>query len=270
VDFNNTPHIAYTSFAIGSTTPLPFVMYARWNGVGWSTQAIDLWYANSFDLDVYGNPHILYSGLSGLMYATLSESNLVKQTVDSNNGGFGVLAIDSFNNPLVAYGNSTSVKYASKLGTSWDIETVDVLNNSNIPYQLSLKFDKNDKPYLLYGYSTLAEREAVKLAVRNGSNWNIQPITSLPAIDECGNMVLDSKDNPHFICLQKQRLENNTTVDTLFYVSWTGVLWDTQKVVSDVESQTNGLKNGFSCNGFLGPSICYIFYIGESTYVLRV
>lgn len=210
LDSSNNPHIAYTGFA-NSTT---FVMYASWNGSGWSTQIVA--YGAVFDLvlDVYGNPHILfiksnpgggYLGQKGLSYASWAELNWTIQTVDQEFvRGFGSVALDSSGNPHIAYadipyGNVVSmVNYAIWEGSNWNVQRVDTAGTTSEYFlgSVSLELDSNNTPYVMYGiYYQENGTESAKIAVYNDSKWNIQTVAS--NLVGFGNMVLDSKDHPH-------------------------------------------------------------------------
>jgi len=230
VDSNSNPHIAYTSPYSDSK-----VTYASSNGSLWSTQIIASGNAFSLVLDANDNPHILYTGLT---YASWKGSKWTSQIVDPTDPNtLGALALDSFGNPHVAYTDGQAVKYASRIGSTWNIQIVDAY--SEIPFQLSLALDSNNTPYILYGFTISIPTgtgnywhlEEVKLATWRNSNWSIQ---SVAHTDGFGNMVLDSKGYPHII--YKVYYPQFTGMDnsSLVYASWNGSAWNTQAVVSNV------------------------------------
>ena len=172
LDSSNNPHIAYTGFA-NSTT---FVMYASWNGSGWSTQIVA--YGAVFDLvlDVYGNPHILfiksnpgggYLGQKGLSYASWAELNWTIQTVDQEFvRGFGSVALDSSGNPHAAYSDYKTLKYASWTGSNWDIQTVDTYPETPF-FGLSLALDSNNTAYIAYDFT-------ISIPSETGAYWHLE------------------------------------------------------------------------------------------------
>ena len=171
-------------------------MYSSWNGSVWNTQKLADGTAYDLALDKNNNPHILLDGADrGLLYSSWAVQNWTTQTVDRNGtyfGRFGALALDSAGNPHIAYTDDNKlVKYAGWTGASWDIQTVGISQSDYGP-RVSIAIDSNNTVYLMYGSST-----DVKLAVQNDSNWAIQTVTS--DMDSLGNIVLDSKDYPHFI-----------------------------------------------------------------------
>ena len=245
LDSNNMPHIAYSKLFIdyvSGYTYTRFVVYASWNGLYWSTQTIAPGYPDSLVLDSNNTPHLVYEGIN---YATLVGSNWVTQTIDNKVGdSFGVVALDSSNRPHVAYTDGKTVNYASWTGSSWNIQTVESLNiEHNDVFQVSLAIDKNNNPHILYGIPSSYEdkntgenysTEIMKLAVYKNSNWKIETIPLSPPINGYGNMVLDSKGYPHFICSQRQLPSNSSSLSNLLHVSWEGNTWKTQNVVSNV------------------------------------
>ena len=169
------------------------------------------------------------------------------ETVDGSfSNGYGVVALDSSGNPHVAYTDRETVKYASKVGSYWNIETVDSGLDISLGYtQLGISFALNshNKPYIMYqttglnyidnktglGYSTID----IKLATEKNSRWIIENVSLPPPIRDLGNMVLDSSGQPHFICIQNHYVsaKNQTIVNSILYVSWNDSAWITQPVV---------------------------------------
>jgi hypothetical protein len=253
LDSNNLPHIAYTDVRVepdGFQTPL--VMYANWNGTGWSTQKVSEGFAYSLVLDANSNPHILYSLLrEPLMYASWTGSSWNSQTVDPNGAGYGVVALDSSGNPHVAYTDGTTIKYAVSKGSSWNIQTVDTYKPGEIPFSLSFALDKNNTPHILYSPSSYADYSQaigirainVTLATYQNYSWKIQTLSLPPPTSDYGNLVVDSKGYPHFICTQHHFVssENMTILSTILYASWNGTAWNTQMMVSNISFNSMNL-----------------------------
>ena len=251
VDSNNTAHIAYTDWSEGTEHAWPwwFVMYASWNGSGWSTQKVSNGSAYSLVLDANSNPHILYSYYApvypspkGLMYASWTGSSWISQTVDVNGAGFGMVALDSSGNPHVAYTDGTSIKYAILKGSSWSIQTVDTYNLGDLAFRLSFALDKNNTPYIMYSPSSYADYSQavgirainVTLATYQNSSWKIQPLSLPPPTGDYGNIVVDSKGYLHSFFTQHYVSSDNTIRGTILYASWNGTAWDMQTVVSNI------------------------------------
>ena len=275
LDSNNSPHIAYTNVRVEPDRfQTPLVMYADWNGSGWSTQQIAEGFAHSLVLDASDNPHILYSSSwKPLMYASWTGSKWSLQTVDPNyftGGGFGIVALDSYGNPHVAYTDGTTIKYAVSKGSGWSIQTVDTYEGE-IPSRLSFALDKNNTPYIIYSRSPYEDYSQtvgimainVTLATYQNYSWKIQSLSLPPPIGNYGNLVVDSKGYPHFICTQNHFVssENKTTLITILYASWNGSTWNSQSVVSDV--RLGSINLALDANDY--PHISYIrtFYDEE-------
>jgi len=112
---------------------------------------------------------------------------------------------------------------------------------------LSLALDSNNIPYILYASDSL------KLAVYHISSWDIQTVVpNLHGPDNFGNMVLDSKDYPHFIYREFYGVPSN---DTLVYASWDGARWTTQTVVSNDQLTYTGF---LALDSHDYPNISYI------------
>jgi len=88
------------------------------------------------------------------------------------------------------------------------------------------------------------DSEALKFVVYQNSSWSIQTALASYNLGGFGNMVLDSKGYPHFIC--RQHL--SVIEDTIVYASWNGASWTTQAVVSNVQLEVNIATRGM---GFL-------------------
>jgi hypothetical protein len=218
VDSNNNVHIAYT----GVTPPYGYniARYTYWNGSNWSTQ--ELPYAITFDLklDSKLNPCLLCEH-NGLTYASWTGTNWVKQTIDKNfSNGFGALAFDTSSKPCVAYRDGSTLKYAFSSGSNWTIQTVD--SSLHTPSWLSLALESNNKPYILYCDSNI-----ITIAALMNSSWSK---TTFPNTGGFTNIVIDSKDKPHFAFKTTSSSPNDIA---LVYTSWTGSSWDNQTIVSN-------------------------------------
>jgi hypothetical protein len=248
LDSNDMPHIVYSKFIDWDKSFTRFVMYESWNGLGWSTQAIGIGTPYSLVLDDNNTPHLVYGCID---YATFNGTNWVTQNIENVGGNFGAITLDSSGKPNVAYTDGKAVKYASQTGSRWDIQTIEILNPEyNVPFQVSIALDQKDTAYVLYGYPSSYEDKntnmnysttTIRLAVHKNSTWSIETIPLHPPINGYGNVVLDSKGYPHFICSQLQLPYAYPGRSNLMYVSWDGIAWNTQDVVSNV---TLGIGGG--------------------------
>jgi hypothetical protein len=262
LDSNDMPHIVYSKFIDWPNSFTRFVMYKSWNGLCWSTQAISEGTPYSFILDDNDTPHLVYGCIE---YATFNGTNWVTQIIENVGDNFGAVALDSSGKPHVAYNNGNTVKYASQTGSSWDIQTVESLNPEyNVPFQVSIALDQKDTIYILYGYPSSYEDKStsmsystttIRLAVCKNSRWSIETIPLPPPINGYGNMVLDSKGYPHFICSQMQLPYTYPGYSNLLYVSWDGTAWNTQDVVSNITLEIYGHNVNWVNMGFLALDV---------------
>jgi hypothetical protein len=93
---------------------------------------------------------------------------------------------------------------------------------------------------------------SVKLAMLKNSGWSIEPVLASYNLSDCGNMVLDSKGYPHFLCTQPQP---PTHLSTILYANWNGSAWNTQTVVSDAYLTSMGF---LALDSHDNPNIAYI------------
>jgi len=245
VDSNNIAHVAYTASVNGTS----YAMYASWNGTGWSTQtAVAGAIVTSLVLDSNNNPHLLLENIDSqnrsLMYAILNGTNWSAQNTGIIGAFNPALALDPYGNPSIAYVLGDALKYASLTGAEWRTQTVD-----NVPEGgglSSLTFGSNNTAYLLYHVPTSYQDNStgqkyqsmdIKLASLNDSVWNIQTVPLPQPLFDNGNLVLDTKGNPHFVCTQVRyrSSEDMNLFVTLLYASWNGSTWGTQTIVSDLQ-----------------------------------
>jgi hypothetical protein len=109
---------------------------------------------------------------------------------------------------------------------------------------VSLALDSNDTPYIMYSSpssyvdsSTGKEYRSVeiKLAVWKNSSWNSETVLASLILGEFGNMVLDSNDNPHFLCTERRYFNaEHTFLRDILYASRDGSAWKTQTAASNV------------------------------------
>jgi hypothetical protein len=266
LDSNNVPHIAYTYFnyTFEGHREITFnVMYATWNGLTWANKSIGVGEADSIALDANGNPHIIYVRYeqTGLLYASWTGSNWDTQTIDPNaalyNNGFGTLALDSEDNPHIAFTNGATLYYASSTQTTnWIIQTVHT--SPNVTSSLSaapLALDSNNNPYILW-----TDSGDVQLSTLENSSWTTQTVASNSSY--IGNVVLDSKGYPQLTYTDNSLGAGN---NTLVYARWNGTVWEKQSVVTGLAIIIDlGLCLALDSYGY--PHISYITYEKELMY----
>jgi hypothetical protein len=239
IDPKNITHIAYTS--VGDPWR---AVYASWNGSSWDKQTLaEDSFVQCLALDANDNPHILYFNRQSdhFEYASWTGTSWSVQNTGIHGNSFA-LALDSSGSPHITYTEDGKVKYVTFTGKTWDIQTLDSV--TEILMSISIAVDSNNKTYILYSPSSYPDFNLtvgirainVKVATYLNSSWNIQAVPLLPPTGYIGNIVVDSKGYPHFICTQHHYVssEDKTTVSTILYASWNGIAWETQIVVSDI------------------------------------
>jgi hypothetical protein len=242
VDSKNMPHIAYTS----ESYPWRAV-YASWNGSGWDKQTLaENSFVQCFVLDANDKPHILYlnrnSGYFEYASGTGVNWSIQNTGIKEAEGDYFALALDSSGYPNIAYTEGSKVKYADFTGKTWNIQTVDLA--TEVLGGISLALDSSNTAYILYSPSsyidynlTVGIRAAtVRLATYQNSNWNIQTLSLPSPTGQIGNIVVDSKGYPHFMCTQHHFVsaEDTNILTTILYASWDGTTWKTQTVISNI------------------------------------
>ncbi len=111
--------------------------------------------------------------------------------------GISSIAVDSDNNPHVAYsdyenGNyhlTENLMYASWNGSEWITQTV-----TSEVYCIDFKLDFNDNPDILGGDTRISTLYYISWT---GANWTIQPINNQAR--SVASLALDSTGNPHVV-----------------------------------------------------------------------
>jgi hypothetical protein len=188
--------------------------YATNRTGAWTTEIVDPGGGamTSIAVDYYGIPHISYtSSANEMKYAVwvggtagncFAGSNWDCEAIPGVYGFDSSLALDANGNPHIVFSFSPDLKYATKNGGSWTIETID----STLLILLglingSIALDSTDVPHVAYCDEEFSE---LKYAFRVGSGgncgtgnaWQCETIAS-----DCGfttpSLALDSSDDPH-------------------------------------------------------------------------
>ena len=149
------------------------------------------------------------------------------ETVDSTDAGkYTSLALDSSDNPRIAYLDSanSNLKYAVWTGSQWEIETVD--STGTVGAYTSLALDSSDCPHI----SCYGPTEILKYAYWNGSSWEIESVDTLPELTPSTSLALDSSDFPHI----SYAYYVYGFYSALKYAHWNGSSWEIEIVDSGV------------------------------------
>jgi hypothetical protein len=178
-------------FDRGGTFSSPPLSYPKWG-----VEAVATAPTNVEDLalvlDAGSNPHIAYIEQSGitavLKYAhktcaaagCLSQISTMQQTgvgpwsneTVTGTGPVGTsvaLALDpATRSPLIAFYSGGQLKYATKSGTSWSVETVDA--SADVGKYVSIALATNGDPNLVYYDATNGD---LKRAVKSAGTWTV-------------------------------------------------------------------------------------------------
>ena len=182
----------------------------------WTTEIVDPGGGHSISIavDCYGIPHIGYFSTSNeLKYAVWVGGGAGSCFAGSNwdceaiNGGiYGAhssIALDGGAHPHIIFSSQMEdLKYATKDGGSWTIETIDTtFPIEPLPFTGSIALDSADVPHVAYHDDVLSE---LKYAVRvgsggncgSGSAWQCETIVSGSRLST-PSLALDSSDYPH-------------------------------------------------------------------------
>lgn|GEM_PF-3541385 len=208
-----------------------FVVQAQADST-WSIQTVDEngdGIGLSMALDSKDNPHLCYvdyvngyySNPTYLTYASWNGSDWRIQNVTyTSHVGFIVLALDSNDNPHIAYNylRGKGLLYASWTGENWSIQTIDPEGSVG-----SLALDSADNPHIIYGANG-----DLKYAVLKDPNWSIQIVDTEEGLST-PSLALDSNNHPHVIYGYSAGNENTTVK----YATWDGSGWNFQTVISN-------------------------------------
>jgi hypothetical protein len=190
------------------------------------------------------------------------------QIVDEDASGIGngycPIAVDSNNNPHIAYSGTPSLGYASWNGSGWNIQqlswafahdlALDANGNPHITlgslaygtwngtgwnFQTvatdytgysSLVLDSSGNPHVAYSSGKL------KYATRNGSNWTIQTVDTSSGINSLVSLALDSNDTPHIMYYtESSYVDNNGNAIrslNLKLAVWKNSRWNIEPVLA--------------------------------------
>ncbi|MFA5364281.1 MAG: hypothetical protein WC325_03765 [Candidatus Bathyarchaeia archaeon] len=184
--------------------------------------------------------------------------------------GFCPIAVDSNDNPHIAYSGSPDARYASWNSKDWGIQKIEYASVHD------LKLDANGNPHISFGslayarlaggkwdihevttdhtvYSSLAldsdgnphiaytTGNRLKYATQNGTNWTIQTVridSTLPDINPMLSLVLDSNNTPHIMYYNESSYVNRSIGGARFVnvnlAVWKNSRWDIEPVLSSL------------------------------------
>jgi chitodextrinase len=181
--------------------------YASHDGADWQTESIEtsglVGAYPSMDLDSNGYPHVAYQyygwpEVYTLRHAYFDGAEWITETVDSAPPSgtlrYISMAIDSQDQPQIAYFAGGELRYALHNGTHWTTETV---AGPQAGYYASLALDEHGYPHI--SHWDYAQRE-LKHTYSNGTDWFSEIIYQSGSIEEMGGntaLAIDSFGQPH-------------------------------------------------------------------------
>ena len=217
LDQNENPHIVYAAY---HNLVSKKIKYSFWNGSYWDIKTIINYPQGtnvndvSFDLDNNDDPHIAYSihykesdykTWTGYKYCKKTDNFWEFETVDTapiDDPKNISLALDSNNLPHIAYCSKLPysglwdrcLKYAKKIGSSWDIQVADPASDSLIVrtagYNPSIDVAPDGYPHISH-HAWVGHD--LKYAFQTGSSWNRKTFPENPGYTGMYNsLVIDN------------------------------------------------------------------------------
>jgi hypothetical protein len=194
------------------------VEYAFYDDGEWQVEEIGsgpipYMFSTSLDIDSEGDPHVVYfsPGNDAAMYAVRKDGSWTHEMIEPEGGYFPNIALDAMNNPHISFyketgDNAGDIRYATKKGDLWTIQTIDMLNLVPISFTgarhvTAIAVDDQNRPHVSYG-----DRDYVRYAFLNAGEWQIETIADFSMADASlgaqTDLDLDSQGNPHITYFQ--------------------------------------------------------------------
>lgn len=157
------------------------------------------------------------------------------------NGGWNNIVLDNNGAPHISY-IGKGLTYATKIGTTWVIDTVDSIGN--VGNYNSIKVDKEGKPHISYYDTTNGDLKYAK----KDSLWIIEKVDTTGDVGRYSSLYLNSLGHPCIVyCDYTQRV--------LKYAKKDGGMWQIQVVDTDT-SQFSYCS--LALDSYDNPHIAYV------------
>jgi hypothetical protein len=171
-------------------------------------------------VDRDGNVHVIYSGYQGMTYGVKAPTGEWVQEVISNERPCGSpsLALDSTNQPHIAYFTQNGLLYTTKLDDIWSVETVDSsVIGSCYPGGNILVIDNENNVHIVYSGEypnydlmyTTDESGSWEISTVDSSGDKIMPENVSASVDSSGRLhVVYISGNCSFNCNELKYVTN--------------------------------------------------------------
>lgn len=192
---------------------------------------------SSAAFDSQGKLHITYSSyITGdLSYGVKDGTQWTTEviTTSSQTGGFNVLALDGDETPHLLFGDDNKIKYATKVGSSWEIETIYADPRGNLIHDPGLVTDDNNRVHIAYGVREEGNNEReIFYGVRESGLWITETVTSdweggdiILNLNEAGDPVI-----VYFACsiMHAQKDNGSWQLNTIYGAEWPNCVPDVE------------------------------------------
>ncbi len=244
LDTNDTPHVLYGNPPGDGTNPL---VIATWTGTNWIKQ--DMGIKNVGDaalaLDSFGNPHIAYTEGGAMKYASWTGTNWQVEQVDTFSEGGGLsLALDPKDTPYILYSPSSysdnsqavpiraiNLRLTTMQNYSWTVYNVSLSSMGRFG---NVVVDPEGYPHFVCTQHRYVSSEDKTIICKityvswDGATWKTQTVSSNVIEGSISSLVLDAKDNAHFIFLDQG--------GWMMYAVYSNGIWDVKAVGSSISS----------------------------------
>ena len=173
------------------------------------------------------------------------------ETLGSFGHLYSVIALDSDDNPHIAYQDYTTekLKYAYKSGDSWVTETVD--NDSPTGEECAIALDSDGNPHISYYYEENYGDGVLRYAYKDNGGWHITTVDDGGVADDnvgdYSGIAIDSGNYPHIVYI------NQTDPQSLEYAYKDAGGWNYEVI----DTNDNGWNCAVVLDGSDYPHVSY-------------
>ena len=206
--------------------------------------------------------------LCGSVSATDGTWNV--ETVNDS-GDFSSMALDSNDNPHIAYFDPTSsiqgLKYVNKIGSTWSAP--EMVDSSVTQGYLDIAIDPSNNPRISYYDSATGHTHVLKYAYKDGTGWHTQDLTSTADSGQYNSIAFDSSGNAH---ISYREMSTGPNDWNLMYIKQSGGSWNLPEVVHSEGpgGGSVGIDTSIALDSSGNPRISYYAnFIGLTAYAYK-